>query len=92
VATFPPGALIDSAGWDPRAVPGPDGRIWSVALPPGGGHDLWCIDAPSSTGGRWTRTGEAPNLTVNPSILTGRYHGWLHDGMLSDSLPDRPLP
>lgn len=88
---LPVGAMLRSDGWNPRAIPGPDGKVWSVALPPNGGHNLWCIDAPSSTGGRWTRTGDAPNVTVNPSILTDRYHGWLHGGVLSDSLPDRPL-
>jgi len=38
----------------------------------------------------WTVTGDAPNITVSPSInATGRYHGWLQDGILSDDVEGR---
>lgn len=39
---------------------------------------------------QWTRTGEPPNITAYPSINhTGRYHGWLKDGVLSDDIEGR---
>lgn len=40
----------------------------------------------------WDVTGEAPNITVKPSILVnappplGRYHGFLTDGVLTDDI------
>lgn len=38
----------------------------------------------------WTVTGEAPNITVSPSInCQGRYHGWLQNGVLSDDVEGR---
>ncbi|HEX4620123.1 MAG TPA: hypothetical protein VH208_01025 [Myxococcaceae bacterium] len=75
----PPGAMWD-AHWLPRAA---DGRSLCVRLP--GGQEWW-IDGPASNGAGWTRTGEPPVLTVTPSILTDRYHGWLRAGVLSDPL------
>jgi hypothetical protein len=55
-----------------------------VCLPPNGGHDYWDVDGPSSNGNGWTRTGEPPNVTANPSILTPRYHGFLRNGWLEE--------
>ncbi len=72
----PAGAMWLSNWWPDR---GPDGNCWTVRLPDG--HD-WMIDGPASNGGRWTRTGDAPRLTVRPSIQSPRYHGWLTDGVL----------
>lgn len=67
---------------------GPDGRCLMVRLPPDG-HD-WCIDGPSSGDGPgWTRTGVPPMITVTPSILTPKYHGFLRDGVLTDDLDGR---
>jgi hypothetical protein len=86
---FGAGAMFDVSGWS--AHEGPDGRALGVVTPPGGNGDLWLIDGPASSGGFWTRTGEPPHLTVTPSILTPNYHGFLQDGVLTDSLPDRPL-
>lgn len=41
----------------------------------------------------WTVTGEAPRITVSPSInAVGRYHGWLLDGVLSDDCEGRAFP
>lgn len=44
----------------------------------------------------WTVTGEAPNITLSPSINCIReehpktgYHGWLQNGILSDDLEGR---
>lgn len=63
----------------------PDGGVLVVNTP--GGH--WNIDAKSTNGSGWTRTGTPPKVTANPSILCGKkpdgqwvYHGWLRDGQL----------
>lgn len=38
----------------------------------------------------WTVTGEAPNLTVTPSInVEGVYHGFIQNGMITDDLEGR---
>ena len=46
------------------------------------------IDTATTSGDRhhgWTVTGEAPNITVSPSInIIGLWHGWLTNGVLSD--------
>ena len=61
-----------------------------VCLPNG---DEFPIDArvtDSQDGHGWTVTGEAPNVTVNPSInCIGRYHGWIQNGVLSDDVEGR---
>lgn len=66
----------------------PDGRILILRTP--GGE--WNIDAKSSNGNGWTRTGTPPKVTANPSILCGQkpdgswtYHGWLRDGQLLET-------
>lgn len=67
---------------------GPDGQCWAVRLPvPDHPNWDWVIDGPSTGGGRWTRTGVPPKLTVTPSIGAGPagaflYHGFLTDGVL----------
>jgi Family of unknown function (DUF6527) len=50
----------------------------------------FCVDsiptsnAPGDHSG-WTVTGEAPMISVSPSIhMIGIWHGWLKDGVLSD--------
>jgi hypothetical protein len=78
----PPGAMWD-CDWlhcDATVNRYPDGKCWCVRTPKGD----WLIDGPSSTHEQgWTRTGEAPYLTVTPSIITPRgYHGWLTEGLL----------
>lgn len=64
-----------------------------VIVIPSGVH--LCIDqkATNMNGHGWTVTGEAPNITVHPSIgIQGpngqgwSYHGWLKDGVLSDDI------
>lgn len=89
---LPIGAMFE-VKWAFSDWVGPDGKHLAVILPPGRNNllDIWQIDGPSRSGGRWTRTGQAPNLTVQPSILTDKYHGFLQDGQLTDSLGDRPL-
>lgn len=66
------------ADWYPWR--GPDGHCLVVKTP--GGE--WIVDGPSSGGGTpWTRTGEVPRVTANPSIhFPGKYHGWLREGVL----------
>lgn len=88
VPVWGPGAMFD-AWWMGDHAKGPDGLHLSVTLPPDG-HP-WHIDGPSSSGGRWARSGTPPLVSVTPSILTTRYHGFLGSGVLSDSLSDRPL-
>lgn len=55
-----------------------------VCLPPNGALDYWDVDGPSSNGNGWTRSGEPPNVTASPSILTPRYHGFLRAGWLEE--------
>lgn len=76
----PVGAMWD-AHWYP--LRGPDG-ICLVVKTPGG---EWYVDAPSTSGNPWTRTGAVPKVTASPSILinnrtTPNYHGFLTDGFL----------
>lgn len=41
-------------------------------------------------GGGWYVSGEAPNITVSPSInFPGQYHGWLQNGLLTDDCEGR---
>jgi hypothetical protein len=82
----PPAGAMWDAWWMPEQWHGPDGLALSVQLPDGG---CWLVDGPSSSGGKWTRTGDPkaqpPTVDVNPSILSGKpetYHGWLRHGQL----------
>jgi len=66
---------------DPRPFP-----HLQVMTPAG----LVCLDCPESDPpyGKWTRTGEPPNVTVNPSLNVnegnpGAWHGWLQNGVLA---------
>jgi hypothetical protein len=48
---------------------------------------IFCMDCPESSPpyGLWTRTGEAPNITLTPSIFINKptgWHGWLREGKL----------
>lgn len=59
-----------------------------VVLPNGTAFDTMsiasnCCSAKQKTGHRcWTMTGEAPNITLTPSILNGNWHGYLRNGEL----------
>jgi hypothetical protein len=78
-----PGAMWE-APWIGRrgeGWTGPDGRSLAVQHPDGAS---WWIDGPAKDGGRWTRTGEPPNISVTPSILSPDYHGFLTDGVLRE--------
>ena len=65
---------------------GPDNHCLVVSTPGG----PWVVDGPSSNGNGtkgnpWTRTGEVPRVTANPSIhFPGQYHGWLRNGVLEE--------
>ena len=55
---------------------------------------LFCVDGKCRDSekwyGGWTVIGEAPNITVTPSInLIGIYHGWLQNGIISDDCEGR---
>ena len=70
---------------------------------PGGSGSEWNIDRgrlmnsdPDRVGkkplSQWTRSGEPPNVTANPSInWVGTYHGWLKNGELTDDCEGRVL-
>jgi hypothetical protein len=53
--------------------------------------EVFCVDAAVSGEWRgWVVSGEAPRITVSPSInLVGRYHGFLRDGVISDDVEGR---
>lgn len=97
VPTAEPGASWD-ASWMGDAWRGPDGICLTVRCPRPDGtegtpHD-WPVDGPSSTGGRWTRSGDprAASVTASPSIAIGDpakpgyYHGFLQNGVLTDHI------
>jgi hypothetical protein len=56
----------------------------------------WIVDSPmrgQPGASGWTVTGEAPSITVMPSInFFGSYHGWLQNGVLSDDVEGRRFP
>lgn len=46
---------------------------WKIILPDGG---EWITTQEATGGGRWSVTGEIPNITVSPSIFHNAPHGW----------------
>lgn len=97
IPPMPVGSMFDSWWLDGPEHVGPDGLSVSVLCPNG---QVWHVDLPSSSGGRWTRSGTPPALVVMPSIKIGLaptlYHGWLGcngapPGILTDPLPDSDL-
>lgn len=60
-----------------------DNECWAVVLP---NRTVWYSGIAAADGSYWTVTGEAPNLTVHPSINdtdpAAPWHGWITDGML----------
>lgn len=62
-----------------------------VVLP---GNILWCVDGQCWSNGNhyggWTVSGDAPSITVQPSInIGGTYHGWMQDGVITDDCEGR---
>lgn len=92
LAEAEPGMIWDAHWYLDCGWVGSDGRSLVMRLP---GAGEWAIDAISQSGGRWTRTGEPPHITVRPSILSypsklrQGYHGWVTEGVLSDDLDGR---
>lgn len=86
LAEAPVGAMWRAPWFEPQWV-GPDGHCYVLMTP----AREWVIDGPSTNGGGWTRTGEAPRFTVTPSIGqqapdgSWLYHGFLTDGVLRDA-------
>lgn len=58
----------------------PDDICLAVKTPGGD----WCVDGPSSNGNGWERSGTVPEITATPSIICGKYHGWLRNGWLEE--------
>ena len=79
----PPGAMYD-AWWSLNIAETEDGLTLRVVCPDG---THWNIDGPASQGGAgWERTGTPPRITVNPSIATPGYHGYLVEGEFTEDL------
>ena len=68
-----------------------EGEGWLISLP----HQnpdrkwgrLWCTLQQAGDGQQWQVSGEAPNLTVNPSINCtepGGWHGHIQNGVITD--------
>lgn len=61
--------------------------LLSVRLP---GLIDWCIDRPGSQDSRWTRTGNPPDISTQPSInFVGLYHGYISEGYVTDDYDGR---
>lgn len=79
----PPGAMWNADWYADAREPGPDGNFLTVRLPCGGD---WFVDGAAR--GQpfhvksWTREGDVPNVTVNPSVKSGGWRGFLVDGKL----------
>ena len=56
--------------------------------------EVFCVDArPSDGAPGWDVSGDAPNITVAPSInIIGRYHGWIRNGVITDDCEGRTFP
>lgn len=95
--TAPPGAMV-WAHWAPEWRQGFDGRSLLVKLPNGlewsvDSEANNCTRKGDRTHRCWVREGEPPNVTVGKSgetcaagagsILSGNYHGFLRDGVLT---------
>ncbi len=70
----------------PLVVKLPDGTCWCVDLRARNEAQGWYGDG-------WGVIGDPPNLSVSPSInIPGRYHGFIHNGILSDDCEGRKFP
>lgn len=81
----PPGSMWNATWWPyfRHAEAPADGWNPTVKLPDG---IEWHIDGCPNNGGRWTRSGKPPTLTVEPSIKAVRYHGYLRGGVLTEDV------
>lgn len=88
--------MVETGFWHGYALSDEYKRDWAGKRPP-----IWvvlpsktwfCVDSRTTDdgGGGWTVTGDAPNITVSPSInAVGIYHGFLVSGVLSDDCEGR---
>lgn len=81
-----PGSIWETLSDEYKAVHADRRPPLGIVLPSG---EYWVVDQVAAGGGGWTVTGEPPNLTARPSVLSPMYHGWLTDGVLSDDLEGR---
>jgi hypothetical protein len=68
-----------------------DGRGWEIALPHRDPDPewsrFWCTLLGDEQNRRWDVSGEAPNITVSPSINCvelGGWHGFIQNGAITD--------
>ena len=54
--------------------------------------EVWCIDRKSSNGDGWQVTGDWPDITCQPSIVAGDYHGFLRGGEFTPDLDGKTWP
>ena len=77
-------------------------RDWAAKRPPlvvvlPDGNDF-CIDSVTISDGvlgdhGWQVTGEAPSVTLSPSInVKGSYHGYIQNGVITDDCEGRTFP
>jgi hypothetical protein len=76
---------IDTPGSGADLMPGDmwPAHGWAIVLP---NRTVWYSGIAAEDGSFWTVTGEAPNLTVHPSIddrdPNRPWHGWIRNGEL----------
>jgi len=80
--------IVEPPGDDPGVTYSPgdmwrEHECWAVILPNG---EVWYSGIAAADGSYWTVTGEAPKITVHPSIddrdPRNPWHGWIRDGEL----------
>lgn len=83
---LPGTAAADAPGPASELKPGDmwfEHECWAVVLP---NLTVWYSGIASASGAYWTVTGEAPNITVTPSINDTDperpWHGWIRNGEL----------
>lgn len=78
LAEAPPGAM-----WYAYWLTQYDGKPHLTVRCPDGKN--WDLDSRGSEDEGWVWQGEAPKVTAVPSIDTGRWRGWLKDGVLLEA-------
>lgn len=70
----------------PLVVRLPDGTEFCVDSP-------YRSERPNPNRDGWIVTGDAPNITLQPSInIVGHYHGWIQNGVITDDCEGRTFP
>jgi hypothetical protein len=88
---LPPGAILEAPWLDPKPLECTGTYIGPhlLVVLPGSPVNIWNVTGNSSSGGGWCVNGTPPLLTVTPSILTPRYHGFLTSGVLTNDCEGR---